>query len=117
MSKPRSALAQRACQKGAQFRAPIDAQRETVLTQRGVHTDETLAQRGAPGEGYFLYVECAVSVDPTKNSFARTIRLKSPKPLKALAHGLNPDDYQIFQVIFDRPKQNPICFRKWGFGI
>ncbi|PJK33759.1 hypothetical protein CWC48_00670 [Pseudomonas sp. S10E 269] len=23
----------------------------------------------------------------------------------------------IFYVLFDRPKQNPICFRKWGFGI
>jgi len=23
----------------------------------------------------------------------------------------------IFYVLFDRPKQNPICFRKWGSGI
>ncbi|ANI55028.1 hypothetical protein PDR5_32980 [Pseudomonas sp. DR 5-09] len=40
-----------------------------------------------------------MNVEPSNKSFARTIWVKSSKPFKALAHGLNPDGYQIFQVV------------------
>jgi hypothetical protein len=42
-----------------------------------------------------FYATCAVSVEPTNESFARTVRIKSSKPHKALSHSLDPDGYQV----------------------
>jgi hypothetical protein len=46
-----------------------------------------------------FYAACAVSIEATKKSFARTPWVKSSNSFKALAHGLKPDGHQIFQVV------------------
>ncbi|PIB47513.1 hypothetical protein AOA59_00380 [Pseudomonas sp. 2822-15] len=47
----------------------------------------------------YFYAPCAAGVKPAKKSFTRTIGVKSSKPFKAFAHGLNSDGYQNFQVV------------------